>query len=139
MDDVTKKVLAETWGSGVLTSGLAGIDVGDSCAGVFGSLLVESSHRVDIKGSATAHDITRARIAACAPEALRLLLEAEWAGGEPVAQYEHGVSDVCPWCQQLAVVRNPKHVYRGDEPWETEGSHAPDCRWLALMVKAGLR
>lgn len=56
----------------------------------------------------------RARLAACAPEAIRLLLEAEWPNW------------TCFWC---------------GAQWkeDTREAHKPDCRWLALMRKAGVR
>lgn len=53
-----------------------------------------------------------ARIAACAPEALRMLLD--------IQNFEGGL---CLWC---------RHPSCGDE-------HDPDCEWLALMRKAGVR
>lgn len=63
----------------------------------------------------------RARLAACAPEAMRLLLEAEWKGGA-----EEGCYLFCPWCLTTSA-----HGSSDD--------HAADCRWLALMRKAGVR
>lgn len=69
-------------------------------------------------------DEARERLAACAPEAIRLLLEAELGGTE------HGNTACCPWC-------------RGGEPYKgkkyEQASHKPDCRWQALMKKAGVR
>ncbi len=65
------------------------------------------------------------QVAACAPEALRLLLDREWVtimwektpdGGSV------GRKQICMHCP------NEKH----------EG-HTADCAWLALMKRAGLR
>lgn len=58
-------------------------------------------------------ELPRATIAACAPEALRLLMRAEWAS---LGRYD---TELCPWC-------------RGD-------GHEADCEFVALMKKAGLR
>lgn len=58
------------------------------------------------------------RIAVCAPEALKMLLEREW---DDVA--DDGESH-CSGCGC------------GER---THGSHTPSCPWLALMRKAGLR
>ena len=65
-------------------------------------------------GSDRGHPIAQAmcRVAACAPEALRLLLD--------VQSFEGGL---CLWC---------RHPSCGDE-------HRDDCAWDALMRKAGLR
>lgn len=65
-----------------------------------------------------------ARIAAAAPEALRLLLEAE------LYATKHGNTACCPWCS-------------GGEPYHGEkyqhATHAEGCEWLRIMRKAGLR
>lgn len=58
-------------------------------------------------------NIGRARVAACAPEALRLLVELEWCGE---------VHD-CPICGRV----------KSDE------SHAEDCKLVAVLRKAGVR
>jgi len=57
-----------------------------------------------------------ARIAACAPEALRLLLELESRGDE--------VRYICPCC---------------GAGWRGKQLHEDDCRLGALLRKAGLR
>lgn len=112
MDDVTAKVLAETW---AIRDGGNRLDVGRTA---------------DEGGCIETYSWPSAylRIAACAPEALRLLLEAEEAGerdGDCVAAQ-------CPFCAAFAV--------RGDlPPGHAPIVHAPDCRWLLLMQKAGLR
>ncbi len=62
----------------------------------------------------------RARIAACAPELARLILEAEWAGGH------FDGSAQCPWCG----------AEQGTAP---HGPHEADCSFVTLCVKAGLR
>ncbi len=62
-----------------------------------------------------------AQLAACAPEMARLLLDAEWGGMDGNREC------CCPWCEVST------DGYTVDPP------HAIDCRWLALMVKAGLR
>ncbi len=92
MDDVTKKVLA-----------------------LDGAELEAAFDRVEGSTYGTDEDAALRRLSHCAPEALRLLLEAEWGGSE--AESSRGY---CLHCE---------HAIR----------HAPDCRWLALMVKAGLR
>ncbi len=82
MDDVTAKVLAETW-----------------------DIVVESGE----VQTTDAEEIARARLVSCAPEMARLLLEAEsWPDCRFCSSYEGGI-------------------------------HKSDCRWLALMKKAGLR
>jgi hypothetical protein len=64
-------------------------------------------------------DLTDARetIAACAPEALRMLLDAEYADFN---QCE--TRSCCRWCMALYGT-----------------THADSCPWLALMKKAGVR
>ena len=63
-------------------------------------------------------DEARLKIAACAPEALRMLLGFEWLPDRDMV----ATSMRCPRCGAC------------------QGSdHAHDCPWLALMVKAGLR
>ncbi len=66
----------------------------------------------------------RARLAACAPEMARLLLEKEWGSFDEMsnAMPGHPVSS-CMSCTANML----------------EPDHDPDCRWLALMKKAGLR
>ncbi len=76
----------------------------------------------------------RARLAACAPEMARLLLEAEFADtNDDSYEWHH-----CPFCYGKRGVDKDGN--------QTEGlvggayhPHKPDCRWLALMKKAGLR
>lgn len=76
---------------------------------------------------------TYAKMVLAAPAIVRLLLEAEWESCES-APYD-GCEAVCPWC-------------RGDKPWtrtnsdgepRTYGGHAPDCRFVATLVAAGVR
>ncbi len=113
MDDVTKKVLAETWSA----THRVVVDDGPRC-------VARMASGIDLMVATKEEDeasIVAIRLAACAPEALRLLLEAEWAGGE-IARLSDYVS-VCPWC-------------RGEE---FSGGHDAGCVWLALMAKAGLR
>ena len=76
----------------------ASID-GHECAGV-------------TNGSSEGHAKARARLASCAPEAIRMLLEEEW---DYVGR--------CPWCKECSCC----------------DGHADDCKWLALMKKAGVR
>ncbi len=65
----------------------------------------------------------RVKLMACAPEAIRLLLEAEWHDS-----YEERVCmfDGC-------------YPPYDDPPQPGRGGHKPDCRWLAVMRKAGVR
>lgn len=58
-------------------------------------------------------ELLRARIAACAPEALRMLESLEW-----------DAEGMCPVCSKTT---------------DREHTHRDDCPWLALMRKAGLR
>lgn len=60
-------------------------------------------------------ELLRARIAACAPEALRMLLDNEWAGGGEPSGY----------CLDCGAPQSAQH--------------SEHCRWMALMRKAGLR
>lgn len=71
----------------------------------------------------------RARIAACAPEALSLLVEAEW-----VPRYPDNSG--CAFCSGYEPIEGNHCAaeYSGG-PLGHEG----DCRWLALMKRAGLR
>ncbi len=95
-------VLTETWRLGAET---------ETVFAVGGGCVVPDVYGVQAQSGA------RARVIACAPEAMRLLLEAEWEGMVASAHQA-----ACPWCEYL----------------DTEG-HGPNCRWLALMKKAGLR
>ena len=61
--------------------------------------------------------VAMAQVAACAPEALRLLVQAEFVFGP-------GGNRACPWCQKVIT---PADL------------HTDSCAWLALMKKAGLR
>lgn len=60
-----------------------------------------------------ANQDARARIAACAPEALRMLLRLEW-----------DAEGMCPVCAKTT---------------DKERTHRPDCEFDALYRKAGLR
>ena len=69
-------------------------------------------------------DRARARLAAAAPDAIRLLMEAEWAGAGT-----GGDPSQCPWC--------------GREPWTTTERlnperHEKTCRLVAVLRKAGV-
>lgn len=64
-------------------------------------------------------DRVRARIAACAPEALKLLLAVEWEGDDG---RDHDIC--CPVCRA----------------WQCTGAkHEENCALAALLKKAGLR
>lgn len=109
MDDEAKKALAETWTTG---------DADEVRRGARTVCRVEFVDDRDDEPMALVN--AREAIAACAPEALRLLLE------EEVTQdSEYG--DYCGRCGA------DKDVFTSKVP------HAPDCHWLALMQKAGLR
>lgn len=71
----------------------------------------------------------RARLAACAPEMARLLLEAEFAQ-HPYGEPENGY---CPWCEGRSEPGAHGMTYG------MAGVHRDDCPWLALMKKAGIR
>ena len=58
------------------------------------------------------------RVAACAPEALRMLLEMEFSQDER-----------CPWCSGTLESGHLLGSSDGDPP----------CEWFAIMKKAGLR
>ncbi len=119
MNDVTKKVLQETWVSG-------GGPGREWHAEVFLDGGRELGRFENQDGVVEPPDCARAHITACAPEALRLLLEAEW---RTWTSDESGKERTeCPWCG----------IEYGDFGTGAEG-HRPDCRLLALMVKAGLR
>lgn len=84
---------------------------------------VATTNVLDRGGSPRTGSEDRARLAACAPEMARLLLEAEWKGGFTYP-YDTGTTSCCPWCDA-----------EGDNTRE----HKPGCAWLALMKKAGIR
>lgn len=71
------------------------------------------------------------RIVAVAPEALRLLLAAEWGD-----TYFDSLNDEdlprCPWCHRLRPADDPEDARVGE-------GHADDCPLAALLVKAGVR
>ncbi len=118
MDDVTAKVLAERW-----EADAGGVQY-PSKVGAVDFLGWASFMPLETSDQATAS--ARARIASVAPEALRFLLEAEWSGA-----FTQGDSG-CIYCGADAPVETSDAGIWG-------GVHATDCRWLALMVKAGLR
>ncbi len=117
MSDEAKKVLEETWslspnpclGSDVHGDRMARMTAGDSLG-----------YRMSFSDTLEAGFEERARIAACAPEALRLLLEAEKTTG---GDYD----DSCRWCQEESL--------NNTGPMD----HHPNCEWYVLMKKAGLR
>lgn len=112
------KVLEETW-----TAKGGFVEVPDEDRdGFFGSKDAWGGSCPCIDLTALEKDEERARISACAPEALRLLLEAEWKG-------EVMEKEACPWCL----------AWRDRIEEKSYGGHSTDCRWLALMKKAGLR
>lgn len=73
-------------------------------------------------------DIDRARLAACAPEMARMLVELEWSGGYEYGQ-DSGVDACCPSC--MADAPSPA--------LGISGVHKLDCRLIALLRKAGVR
>lgn len=77
-------------------------------------------------------DTRRARLAASAPEAVRLLLEAEEADNSD-GEY----TPRCPWCanKTYGAPDGKSGIPTDFHP----GKHADDCKWLALMKKAGVR
>lgn len=100
MSDETKRIVAEeTW-----------VSEGSK------SFFRDRRSYATVRGTAAFYEPSAvATIAACAPEALRLLLEAGPGDG-----------DTCRWC--------------GATDMDQSGTeHTPDCAWLALMRKAGLR
>lgn len=82
----------------------------------------------------------RALIAA-APEMARLLLDLEWAGWN---QEGYDPSDACPSCGQhppskfIVPARRIDAYTRVEAHEEIRGGHAPDCRWVAVLRKAGV-
>ncbi len=119
MDDATEKVLAETWWD-------------DEEYG-YPDLVIHESEGDDITTERFAkfehmgpNAEARARVAACAPEALKLLLDAERQSG---GDYD----DYCRWCQQDETTDYTLPDCR------SEIIHTDDCPWFVLMEKAGLR
>jgi len=68
--------------------------------------------------------VGRARLAATAPDMARLLLSTEWVSTE---HDEGSTPDQCASCG----------AFRMDT--QSFGAHEPDCQWLAVMRKAGIR
>ena len=97
-----------------------------------GLAVIEAPGRTQamFEGDTDAHNAARARLAACAPEMARVLLDAEWVRGGGVIG-EDNVEHECPWCRELA----PTHTGAGP----IGGTHSSDCLWLSLMKKAGVR
>ncbi len=144
MDEATAKVLAETWSDGssdgnerivylfraALPEELGG-EVDATPYNAEEILFPPSVSRGDVEPADV--EIVRARLAACAPEALRLLLEAETADNSD-GEY----TPRCPWCENRS--------FSAEVPGEAgrrfvshASTHAPDCNWLALMKKVGIR
>lgn len=70
----------------------------------------------------------RARLAAAAPEAMRLLLALEWSADQVVG-YDGETEKCCPSCRGL----QPEAV----DPRPV--GHAEDCALVALLQKVGVR
>ncbi len=121
-NDPISKVLAEAW-----IADVADVDCGVRLeAGDRYYLFGEPGAQYDSGPglpSSTEDDAVRARVAACAPEALQLLLEAEWATESAASEFW----DHCPWCRAKR-----KDGHDDEDP-------GPRCPWLDLMRKAGLR
>ncbi len=115
-DDAAKSVLSETWAVAPGSRSAYAI-VFDGHNAV---TMRPESHATPGYVAASQEKIAdRVRFAACAPEALRLLLEAEYVEIDT----GDGMSPCkCPWCDYV-------HNH----------GHDSGCRWLALMAKAGLR
>jgi hypothetical protein len=116
MNDITKKVLEETWTAEDNNVLCRPHDVW----AVAEFFIYEEEENPAEYAEAQA----RARVAACAPEALRLLLWLEMSGTA------YGNTACCPEC-------GGGEPYTADTP--PHCTHATDCRWIALMKKAGLR
>lgn len=109
MDDVTRKVLGETW----VTDGTDGGKLCTYEAMKDGDVIQERfGYFGDFDGVAAP---VRARLAARAPEMARMLLRLEAP---------------CPGSYLCAICG--KNI-------ENEVPHKPTCAWLVLMKKAGLR
>ncbi len=127
MSDEARKALAETWEAFTSLEHKAIVAV-DGERTVLRDVFASTPENSGEAGTA------RARIAACAPEALRLLLEAEWSASGLNSYDEHSWKE-CPWCGGAEMP--PASTLDGSRPYYI--GHAPDCQWLALMEKAGLR
>lgn len=111
-------MLAETWdGDGDTVWLLAP----DDRPGATGSMVVEVIGKFYCLDGCP--EVVRARVAGVAPEALRMLLDLEWAHNDGERYY-------------FAVCHNAEESGHGPED---QVGHATDCSWLALMKKAGLR
>lgn len=78
-------------------------------------------------------DMARARLAACAPEMARMLIDVEC-----VLMAQDGATEKwrCTQCYRATVVPHGA-VPEEDSPGLFK--HTDDCEWLLLMRKAGLR
>ena len=75
-------------------------------------------------------DRNRANLAAAAPEMARLLLELEWGG----SAWDYGGSkETCLTCSAMAGSK-----FSDGATMREPDQHETDCRWLALMKKAGV-
>ncbi len=124
MDEVTARVLAETW------------EVGESAAG-HGEIVCTPDRLTWIHGADNDPDLdndvdarhalpVRDAFILVAPEALRLLLAGEWADNSDGEYYPR-----CPWCSN-----------RDSTPldnYSMPGKHSMTCPLVAILVKAGLR
>lgn len=117
MNDATKKVLAETWTA----------SLGSQASEHLSAVFCDGEYFAHISGDTMGIEHARTTIAACAPEALRLLADLEWVSSEDAYGQGYGPAE-CAFCEVKAG--------GGVAPC---GIHKSDCKWLLLMQKAGLR
>jgi len=80
----------------------------------------------------TSADADRARLAAAAPEMVRVLLAIEWSGSD-----EEGSK--CASCGEREYAPPALYDEAGKYLSYTPGSHSPDCALDAALRKAGVR